>query len=645
MITLGAYFGNNLVSYKAFFLDLGREGITHIRGLNRDGKDRNNGSGKSLLLRGIPDILFCENPFLGKTKKDLFDRDTKLTIEVGGVSIEKSLSTSIAYSIDGESVKQDVARECIWEQIPIDSEDFFTYVYLDALRPYPLTTGSPLDRIKILSHIFRLDGFDALYQWFGDKLSGTRQLEQKAKWLEQQLAEIPQYEDLQPLLKKAKARRKALQAEYDNCRDEIAQFERADEHNKKVDRRKKLKKFVGDHKLDEVVILDKRLKKEWAAYDAFRSRKPITEKPNNGNIDELRGVVASPIGEGSIHSIEHRMLQAAGKWWFYDHASNCGDECPVCGGTNKKQYAKKLPEAERQLQSVLIEYRAACRHSGVDAKAHREAKSLLSKWEAYVSNKEYDAQTLSMKTDKPKHPRDYYESVIEALEEMATLPIKYVESGESDLPHRLEVANDFIIDLEKRIAVGEANEARRRELQTSLADIQSLLEDKHILKVLQDAYSNKGIRMNTLSDICSRLESNLNYWSWTVFPEPIHFSIEVTQTKVDILAYRSPCTEWERVSDVRQLSGGEMRAFNLLLLLSLLPLIPDSRRTNIVILDECTANMDNPTKHLVYEQYIPLLSEIVPHVIVLDTGTTPIDDALELYAVKENGTTTLQETI
>jgi DNA repair exonuclease SbcCD ATPase subunit len=251
-----------------------------------------------------------------------------------------------------------------------------------------------------------------------------------------------------------------------------------------------------------------------------------------------------------------------------------------------------------------------------------------------------------MQVDKPKLAEGYYDKIYSALVEMETLPDTKVEVGEdSDLEERIEVANSFILGLEKQLAVARQTTSNNDKVLAQLEDVDTQLKDYEVLRCLQEAYGNKGIKNSTLLDICSRLESNLNYWSWSVFPEPIHFAIEVSHSKIDILAYRNPCTDFERVSDVRHLSGGESRAFNLLLLLSLLPLIPSSRRLNIVVLDECTANMDNQTKRLVFEQYIPLLTDIVPHVIVLDTGTTPIDGAQELYAVKEMGITNLLETI
>jgi DNA repair exonuclease SbcCD ATPase subunit len=91
-------------------------------------------------------------------------------------------------------------------------------------------------------------------------------------------------------------------------------------------------------------------------------------------------------------------------------------------------------------------------------------------------------------------------------------------------------------------------------------------------------------------------------------------------------------------SDVRYFSGAESRLFAIVFLLAILPMIPDSRRTNILILDEPTANMDDAALEIFRDVLLPQLQKIVPSVIVVSPNPEIVPQHAPVFTVlKKNG--------
>ena len=143
------------------------------------------------------------------------------------------------------------------------------------------------------------------------------------------------------------------------------------------------------------------------------------------------------------------------------------------------------------------------------------------------------------------------------------------------------------------------------------------------LEVLEKAYGTKGIRTYSIKQTCKKLEQNLNYYASSIFVEDYKFIIECSESGMAILVDRND----GNISDVRQLSGAESGAFNLLFLISLLPLIPSRRRCNFLLLDEPLAHASDNWKVLFKNSYLPLLQEVVPAIYI----TTPDTKEAENY--------------
>lgn len=216
-----------------------------------------------------------------------------------------------------------------------------------------------------------------------------------------------------------------------------------------------------------------------------------------------------------------------------------------------------------------------------------------------------------------------------------TMKLKTVES-------RVQLVVSKIPSLKSTIDTYESNTTRKIILEKRKREIEKKVKDLPIYEMLIDAYSNKGLKMLMIRRITGMIERNMNLYAKLVYKEKFRFKFVVDTNKFDILAIRDYNNK-KVTSDVRTLSGAESRAFNILFPLAILPLIPASRRTNIMVLDEPTANMDPPNVEHFIHNFIPKLNKIIPHLIIVTPLKEQYVGARVFTAVKERGETKLIE--
>ena len=184
----------------------------------------------------------------------------------------------------------------------------------------------------------------------------------------------------------------------------------------------------------------------------------------------------------------------------------------------------------------------------------------------------------------------------------------------------------------------------RRELEAVEVKIEKLKPSattKKLLEILIKAYGPKGLRAVAADSICSLFQTNLNHYCDLIFAEPFIFDVKASESGISITVDRNNGKP-DSVSDVRNLSGAESNSFQLLCLISLLPLLPDHERVNMVILDEPTSHQDAVSRELFHTRYIPVLREVVPCVYVVDNHRDPLPkDAKEWVVQKQDGVSTL----
>jgi DNA repair exonuclease SbcCD ATPase subunit len=185
-------------------------------------------------------------------------------------------------------------------------------------------------------------------------------------------------------------------------------------------------------------------------------------------------------------------------------------------------------------------------------------------------------------------------------------------------------------------AKSEIEESRKKAIV-----LKKEVRDLPVYELLQRAYSNKGIKQLIIASLCKTLEKNLNKFAKFTFEEGFQFKIVIEANNFDIMVIRKT----GEACDIRNFSGAESRLFALVFLLALLPMIPASRRCNLLILDEPTANMDTPLLEKFRDVLVPLLSKIVPSILIVSPNHEIVpQQARVLTVVKKGNVATLEET-
>lgn len=211
-------------------------------------------------------------------------------------------------------------------------------------------------------------------------------------------------------------------------------------------------------------------------------------------------------------------------------------------------------------------------------------------------------------------------------------------------PAAIKVLNDevsakmsLLPDLQATLAERRSLRKQTSELAARENEITGRVQDLPVYKLLQDAYSTSGIKTLMVKRIAVALEKNLNKYSRQIFAEDFTFRFEVQDNKFDVWVTRRTGRK-EITSDIRHMSGAESRLFVFLFVLSLLPLIPASRRMNILVMDEPDSNMDADTLETFSTRLLPALQKIVPSVIVITPRNDYIPSGSKIFTVvKDKG--------
>lgn len=382
----------------------------------------------------------------------------------------------------------------------------------------------------------------------------------------------------------------------------------------------------------------------------------------------------------------------------HDHLD--GNSCPTCMSevdldnikTLVKKAEKELPKLEKKqeaqsLYKQIVELRNKISAIEFDQKKFDKLKAQESeinetvdklKEQIKVWKRHDELQSILKDIEKPKQPKEKadtdltYDQLDEHMD-LCTEILRHVQSKKKMMENNSSISEYKTVksvkskikevqsDLEKleeklsidRKRLGEISDVIEKqasykseldlysnelsEVQEEIDKIKPSLDDKKVLEVLIKAYSSKGLKTIVANQICTLLETNLNYYRNLIFSEPFTFTVRASETGLAIRVDRGN----DMVSDVRNLSGAESNCFNLLFLIALLPLIPENRRLNMVVLDEPSAHMDAVSRRIFTERYLPALMEVVPNIYVITPNDEYLNGSSEWIVKKEKGVANL----
>jgi len=301
--------------------------------------------------------------------------------------------------------------------------------------------------------------------------------------------------------------------------------------------------------------------------------------------------------------------------------------------TYKEQLAQK-EGLEIQLRALSNGYKKSL------GKVNKFEKANKAYLEMSYLKKPESQKEISLKTDF-ENKVNMLDKLIGALNSYLPLATKgFTEIDYAQIQKKYDKVQEKLDTLQSKLPLLEAKLINDKDLRKRIANIErdmerwkEQLEDAELYDFLYMVLPK--VKMLAIKNIAKEMETNLNNYSNLLFCEPVHFVINIEKGHFDIIVTRNPGRK-EIVSDVKVLSGAEAKAFNLLVFLSILMNQPDSRRTNMVILDEFDANMGDNNRKLFINNFIPMLNTIIPHVIIVTPNHDEYPSA-RTFLVKKKG--------
>lgn len=178
----------------------------------------------------------------------------------------------------------------------------------------------------------------------------------------------------------------------------------------------------------------------------------------------------------------------------------------------------------------------------------------------------------------------------------------------------------------------------RESAYKQLEELQPIIERKNLIKSMEKAYGKKGLKLLAANSILGMVERGLNDHANLIFAEPFKFNIYADDKGVHCKVKRPD----GKTSDVQQLSGAESDCFRLLFMLATRALMPAAKRPNFVVLDEPDSHMDDATRELFMNTFLPYLQTIIPCVNVITPFSTRYHADRIIRVVKHHGVATLE---
>lgn len=430
------------------------------------------------------------------------------------------------------------------------------------------------------------------------------------------------------------------------------------------------------------------LKVDDSEYDAMLRRKtklnPV-DKPDAPEGDlrsaqKLTAKVSKDKAEAALSSAKAKKLVIQEQLDTFDAEVGEADECPTCHSDLSEKTKASIRKAfKAQIEDLELKVSKAQKYIAAHkiVAAHAEYADDLVAWKTYKAEAEIVkaypfadvrrwrelkaalSNTSTLKKPKPPttlifgNDRDALERELRKAQKKQQQQ-QLVDTLKVDKPD-VEVDADAIKKLNAEVSAkmsalpelqAQASERKTvlrsiRELKERADEMDSKLSDLPVYQMLSEAYSTKGIKMLMVQRIAKALEKNLNRYARQIFAEDFKFSFNVVDGKFDVNVTRRSARK-EITSDIRHMSGAESRLFIFLFVLALLPLIPDRRRMNILVLDEPDANMDVETREIFRDSLLPRLAKIVPSVIVISPNSDVVPQHARVFTVvKDKGASRL----
>ena len=215
--------------------------------------------------------------------------------------------------------------------------------------------------------------------------------------------------------------------------------------------------------------------------------------------------------------------------------------------------------------------------------------------------------------------------------------LETLEADKKQTEKRFVAVNDRWTELKMMRTELDVLVRERESAYKQLEELQPIIERKNLIKSMEKAYGKKGLKLLAANSILGLVERGLNEHANLIFAEPFRFKVYADDKGVHCIVKRPD----GKTSDVTELSGAESDCFRLLFMLATRALMPASKRPNFVVLDEPDSHMDDATRDLFLNTFLPYLQTVVPCVNVITPFSTRYNADRIIKVVKHKGIATL----
>jgi DNA repair exonuclease SbcCD ATPase subunit len=328
------------------------------------------------------------------------------------------------------------------------------------------------------------------------------------------------------------------------------------------------------------------------------------------------------------------------------------ETCPTCGGLMPSKHRKHAKQHVAELKEQLVQAEERQKKFGARASKYgllleectTTAEVLEERIKKYTPYLRIQGRLKASAKPEPYEGEKYKEAEVEqkldSLQEKESLfrscehlIDSFVEASalskqEAGFATKQGMYQEKLLQVTEDIAkisfvLEEQQKLRkqRKELRERISDLQVQVEQEEAYRVLEQAFSNKGVKSVIIRSICQRLETTVNKYAKMLFPADFVFRFEL-DTQFNIVVERNFGSK-KLVSDVRKLSGAESKLFSVLLLVALTTFVPPARRTSLLLLDEPTGALTAESSEA-FCRFLPVLNKAIPHIVVITPRTEDV---------------------
>lgn len=667
---------HNSGTYKKFKANLQNLGVVFLKGRNLD-TGGSNGAGKSMPWDILRAILFSVSD-RGLKKDDLVrkrNHNAVVKFDIGKKHHEvlhwrkyKGHPNGYQILINGKDRTPSggipACEKTIKKIHGLTEEEFRGFVHMSQGSLHTLLEGSGAERLHYISSLFGLNIYDEIrealksdFDNVNSQIGNLQSIYELKKETERNLKKLKpvsveeRFQKLDKKFKKVDSQLSSLRSkvsvleEVGGIFDELKTIKHTDVSGLQT----KLSQTKGKIQNLESLL---RKKKE-------RSVIVSSIKRQRGDLKHLKSEIKT------VHDLSKDIEKSKRELAIVENdirgwSSIKGAHCPTCKQKVKKDLVKQALEDLKAKRKRIIKNEKKFQK---DQEQFDEQSAIKKKiiWLKENLNQtkippkiKKSKQSLDRKLRKVEGIRDEllesltegrrYESLISKLKQSGfkrkearrlRIKLKQKKTGAKELSRkRDDLLSDVATIKSVLVQISKLKEDLRKYTKR-IRKLDELQTQAKVLGVLLKAYSSKGLKLGKIKELGKNLTDRLNVYARPLFSEKsVKFTVPTDGDRLDFLIERGNARH-----DIKFLSGGERKRLTIAFILATNSMTPPNKSSNLIILDEVDAGLDDIGKESFRTYLLPKLKRDFESVIVIShSDAIKSSDYDQIWtAIKRNG--------